>query len=115
MITFQTFRELVPPDDPIKIGRVLHRLCCGETFNRFQAEAWLHDHALNSTISELANDHYISIKRQWETVPGYRQKPTPCVRYSIDPNPRNLAACYRRLRSWGWRIEGDLSPPSEVA
>lgn len=107
------FREMIPPEDPTKIGRVLHRLCCGESFNRFQAEPWLHDHTLNSTISTLANSHLIKINRVPEIVPGYAKKPTRCIRYSIDHRPENLAKCYWLLKSWGWRDQPTkLDPPS---
>lgn len=118
MMTTQKFRELVPPADPSKVGRVLHRLCCGESFNRFEAEKRLHDHALNSTISELRNDHHIKINGVWESVPGFQQKPTRCLRYSIDTTAANLAACYWLLKAWGWRpeqMEMDFPTPPEAA
>jgi|SRR5690606_14839247 hypothetical protein len=109
-INLQTFRDMAAPEDPTKIGRVLHRLCCGEDFNRFEAEIWLHDHALNSTISTLANVHRIEILRTPEVVPGYRRKPTRCHRYRIDATPANLARCYWLLMTWGYRVPADGRP-----
>ncbi len=101
-ITPSTFAALAPPPKHTKISRVLHLLCCGHSLNRFEAEHQAHDHALNSTISELANDHGISVVRTWEVVPGFAGKPTRCVRYRIDPAPANLVKCYWLLKSWGY-------------
>lgn len=117
-INLATFSKLAQPDQPIKIGRVLHGLCCGNSYNRFDAEKQLADHALNSTISALANDHHIEINRQWEIVPGYRGKATMCVRYSIKNTQENLTRCYWLLKSWGWKDQQsgmELPPPPEAA
>ena len=101
------FLALLPPDEPSKIARVLHRLCCGAKFTRFDAEKQLNDHVLNTTISDLANDYGMNIAREWVTVPGYQGNPTRCCRYSIISDPENLESAYRLLKSWGYR-----EPPS---
>jgi len=103
MDSYYTFLILTCPDKAPKIARVLHRLCCGESFNRFEGEKLLHDHTLNSTISQLANVHGVSIIRKPEVVPGYQGEKTPCTRYSIDPSPENLARCHQLLtQNWGY-------------
>ena len=60
---FQNLREPVNGDSETpKIARVLFYLCCGDSLTRFEAEREVHDHALNSTISILANDYGICPK-----------------------------------------------------
>ena len=116
MINPQDFHALSEPlsidGGAPKIANVLYFLTCGGTLNRFEAERKVHDHALNSTVSELANKSGIGILREWETVRGKDKKKTRCKRYSIDPAPGNLYRCYWLLRDvWGFTGR-DIAPPS---
>ena len=52
-----------------KIYSVLEALANGQTLNRFEAERCLHDHCLNSTISEIQNRLGVFIHRKSEKVP----------------------------------------------
>ena len=74
-----------------KIKRVLRALSKGQSFNRFEAERALHDHALHSTVSTLQNSYGLSIHRQFETVPGFKGCPTRVCRYWIAPEYREQA------------------------
>lgn len=95
--------SLSPPTRPSKIGRVLFHLACGDSLNRFEAECQLHDHTLNSTISDLIHDYDVVITKTWETVEGFLGVPTQCIRYSVLPHPDNLAQCESALRSLGYQ------------
>ncbi len=115
MIDPQDFHALTEPSstnkNAPKIANVLYFFACGGTLNRFEAERKVHDHALNSTVSTLANKSGIGILREWETVRGKDKKKTRCKRYAIDPAPDNLDRCYRLLRdAWGF-IPRDVKPP----
>lgn len=68
-----------------KMGRVLAALLDGKSYNRFEAERWLHDHCLNSTVSDLQIACGIKISREFEIVTGFNGKPTKCCRYWIEP------------------------------
>lgn len=74
-----------------KIKRVLKALAAGRSFNRFEAERILHDHALHSTVSSLQNGYGLTVNREFETVRGYRGCPTRVCRYWIDPEHQALA------------------------
>lgn len=67
-----------------KTGRVLSALMTGRSYNRFEAERYLHDHCLNSTVAELQNRYKIKINRRYESFAGYKGKPARCCRYWID-------------------------------
>lgn len=67
-----------------KKQRVLSALLSGRKYTRFTAEKQLHDHCLNSTISELQRDEGIVISRVSITVPGFGGKPTRCCEYWIE-------------------------------
>ena len=74
-----------------KIKRVLDALANGRSFNRFEAEQFLHDHALHSTVSSLQNGYGLTIHREFETVPGFRGYATRVCRYLIAPEHREHA------------------------
>ncbi len=74
---------------PLKWQRVLSALLDGRTFNRFEAERQLSDHALHSTVSSLQAKGVI-ILREFETVPGYQGIPTHVCRYWLEQSEPNL-------------------------
>ncbi len=74
---------------PKKWQRVLSALLDGRTFNRFEAERQLSDHALHSTVSSLQAKGVI-ILREFETVPGYQGIPTHVCRYWLEQSESNL-------------------------
>lgn len=74
---------------PLKWQRVLAALLDGHTFNRFEAERQLSDHALHSTVSSLQAKGVI-ILREFETVPGYQGIPTHVCRYWLEQSEPNL-------------------------
>ena len=74
-----------------KVHRVLEALANGRSLNRFEAERELHDHCLNSTVSEIQLDYGITVCRRTETVPGYQGQPTHCCRYWLSPDQRQRA------------------------
>ena len=74
---------------PLKWKRVLSALLDGRTFNRFEAERQLSDHALHSTVSSLQAKGVI-ILREFETVPGYQGIPTHVCRYWLEQSEPNL-------------------------
>ncbi len=98
------FSNLLAPDKPTKIARVLFGLCSGSKPTRFDAERDFNDHTLNSTISQLANEYEIEIVRNPVIVAGYNGEPTRCNRYSIDESNSNLDLCYRLLHVWGYSV-----------
>lgn len=71
--------RLPPPDT--KTFNVLMFFLMGKSANRFEAEVRLHDHCLHSTVSTLQNFYGIKICRLFETVQGFKGKPTRCCRY----------------------------------
>jgi len=76
-----------------KTDRVLKALM-SRSYNRFEAERDLHDHALNSTVSNIQIKHGIRVDRCSETVPGYQGAPTTVSRYwiSVDQREKCLIA-----------------------
>jgi hypothetical protein len=73
-----------------KLGRVLHALAQGGSWNRFEAAQHLHDWCLHSTVSALEN-HGVHVSRQTEAVPGYGGHTTYVTRYWLDPDARKRA------------------------
>lgn len=69
-------------ETPSKIARVLAHLLNAGPLNRFEAER-IGDHCLNSTISDLANDHGLTFKRTPEKVPNHWGQPCDVIRYSL--------------------------------
>lgn len=69
---------------PKKWQRVLAAFLSGRSFNRFEAERQLHDHALHSTVSTLQNMGLV-IDRAMEAVPGYMGATTHVMRYRLSP------------------------------
>jgi len=69
---------------PLKWKRVLRAFYQGETLNRFEAERFLHDHCLHSTVSAIQAKG-VTILRKTERVPGFMGIPTECCRYRIAP------------------------------
>lgn len=67
---------------PSKIARILGHLLNAGPLNRFEAER-IGDHCLNSTISDLANDHGLIFKRIPEKVPNHWGQPCDVIRYSL--------------------------------
>lgn len=67
-----------------KVLRVLSAFMSGEKHTRFTAERELHDHCLNSTVSELQRDYGVKISRKFITVPGYMSSSTRCCLYWMD-------------------------------
>ncbi len=99
--------SLAPPPAPTKVARLLHLLAGGDSINRFEAVKVLHDHTLNSTISELSNDWEVRIARKQERVPDYKGKPVGCVRYSIEFTDANAHRCYMALIRLGFTAQGE--------
>ncbi len=100
--TIEDLHKLIAPKQPSKIGRVLHELVKGQSLNRFEAERQLHDHTLNSTISDLANEWGVRVRRVREQVPGYGGQLVSCVRYSLELDTQNLKLCYQCLSRIGY-------------
>lgn len=73
-----------------KIARVLRHLLNDGPLNRFEAER-IGDHCLNSTISDLANDHGLIFKRTPEKVPNHWGQPCDVTRYSLPRSSRRRA------------------------
>ncbi|MBU1285386.1 MAG: hypothetical protein KJ989_02900 [Gammaproteobacteria bacterium] len=67
---------------PSKIARILGHLLHTGPLNRFEAER-IGDHCLNSTISDLANDHGLTFTRTPEKVPNHWGQPCDVTRYSL--------------------------------
>jgi len=70
-----------------KIIRVLSALT-RRSWNRFEAELYLHDHCLHSTVSSIQQKYGIIIARKFERVPGYMGLPTRVCRYWFTPDQR---------------------------
>lgn len=69
---------------PKKWQRVLAAFLTGRSFNRFEAESQLHDHALHSTVSTLQSMGVV-IDRKMECVPGFQGLATHVCRYRLSP------------------------------
>lgn len=108
MIRIFDFHSLVPPENPTKKSKVLHSFCCGLKHTRFDAERTLHDHTLNSTISELTNTDGVLFNREWVWVPNFLGARTRCRRYSLNEQEANLRLCYSRLIGWGYKNKEPL-------
>jgi hypothetical protein len=113
IINFLGFNVMIPDPvtPPTKKARVLHALCCGKKITRFDAERLLHDHALNSTISQLKNDSGVDILRPMVTVPNFLGGFTRCCEYAINPQLDNLKRCKKLLLDWGYKLP---APPSKT-
>lgn len=70
---------------PRKWQHVLSAFLTGRSFNRFEAERELHDHALHSTVSTLQSMGTV-IDRTMEAVPGYMGTTAHVMRYHLNPN-----------------------------
>lgn len=82
-------QNIQPPNNntsapPRKWQRVLSAFLTGRSFNRFEAERELHDHALHSTVSRLQSLGLV-IDRTMEAVPGYMDCVTHVCRYRLSP------------------------------
>ncbi|WP_312722394.1 helix-turn-helix domain-containing protein [Stutzerimonas kunmingensis] len=73
---------------PILLASVLKHLLYDGSLNKFEAARKLGDWSLHRTISNLANDYGVPIKRTPEKRPHVRQ---PVARYSITDSARNHA------------------------
>lgn len=73
-----------PSKPPRKWQRVLSAFLTGSSFNRFEAERQLNDHALHSTVSTLQSKGVV-IDRRMECVPGFQDLPTHVCRYRLSP------------------------------
>lgn len=74
-----------------KLERILAHLMAGASLNRFEAER-LGDHCLNSTVSDLANDYGLNVRRQPEKVPNRWGLPRRVIRYSLPAAEYDRAA-----------------------
>ena len=75
---------------PSKIARVLGHLLHTGPLHRFEAER-IGDHCLNSTISDLANDHGLTFERTREKVPNHWGQPCDVIRYSLPSSEHRRA------------------------
>ena len=94
-------RQLTPPINATKIGRVLQRLGVGEVLNN-RAAFVIGDTCLHSTISALRNDHDMDITGEPEKYKGHDGHLSQRHRYWINPDPIILRSVYRLLKMWGW-------------
>lgn len=69
---------------PRKWQRVLLAFLSGRSYNRFEAERELHDHALHSTVSTLQSMGLV-INRTMEAVPGFQGATAHVMRYRLSP------------------------------
>lgn len=74
---------------PKKWERVLGALAAGKSYNRFEAERYLNDHCLHTTVSTLQSMGLL-VHREFEEVPGYMNIPTRVCRYWLDRSAENL-------------------------
>ena len=81
--------EIEPLHPGTKQARILRELIYG-SLNRFEAER-LGDHALNSTISTLANRYDIEVARRREKCPTRFGRPVSVVRYWIPEEAKEKA------------------------
>jgi uncharacterized membrane protein YbaN (DUF454 family) len=70
---------------PTKADTVFQALMTGRSFNLFEAQLFLHDRCLHSTVAQLQKVKGITIERKRETVAGYQGIPTSVCRYWIAP------------------------------
>lgn len=75
---------------PRKWQRVLSAFLTGRSFNRFEAERQLHDHALHSTVATLQSMGVV-IDRKMECVPGFQGLATHICRYRLNPTSFDTA------------------------
>ena len=77
----------------IRRGTKIYRVTSGlmvRSYNRFEAERLLHDHALHSTVSDIQR-YGIRVDRRMEVVPGYQGAPTHVCRYWISTDQHERA------------------------
>jgi hypothetical protein len=74
---------------PKKWERVLAALVSGKSYNRFEAERWLNDHCLHTTVSTIQGMG-VTIRREFEVVPGYMGAETHVCRYWLDRGADNF-------------------------
>ena len=111
-VTQGRISQLVAPDEPVKVARILHALASGRSLNRFQAES-LSDHCLNTTISKLRRGSLLAINDKFEVVKGYEKLPTFCKRYWLSPEPEVLARAYWLLvDKWGYQLPARTKRPA---
>jgi len=82
-----------PTPIPKKWQRVLSALLDGRTFNRFEAERQLNDHALHSTVSTLQAKG-VTVLRKFEVVPGYQGIATHVCRYWLEQSEPKLLVAF---------------------
>lgn len=83
-----------------KKATILKLLASGKSLNRFEAE-YHHDHCLNSTISDLQNNHGIEFHRDRESVPCLGGMATTSVnRYWLSTKPDNIKRTHDLLAYW---------------
>lgn len=73
-----------------KLASVLAAFAAGQSLNRFEAYARLHDSVLNTTVSEIQK-RGIRVSRCDEVVRGYRGSTVHCSRYWLEPEERERA------------------------
>jgi len=66
-----------------KVRRVIRFLASGRSLTRFIAERAVHDHCLNSTISEIERRYGLQITRIPTKVRGFAGVPTRCFKYRL--------------------------------
>ncbi len=81
-----------------KIANVLNYFVFIGSLNRFDAGRLLYDTALNSTISDLANDYGLSFEKCWEVVPNRAGGMTRVKRYSL--NSESAEKALKLLKHW---------------
>lgn len=81
-----------------KIANVLNYFVFIGSLNRFDAGRLLYDTALNSTISDLANDYGLSFEKCWEVVPNRAGGMTRVKRYSL--SAVSIEKALRLLKRW---------------
>lgn len=67
-----------------KISRVFAAFMREERHTRFTAERELHDHCLNSTVSDIQKRYGIRLRRRRIIIPGYKGNPTNCCQYWLE-------------------------------
>lgn len=106
--------RLVPPENGIKIGRVLHSLGSGKTLNN-RSGFTLGDTCLHSTISSLRNDHKIPIQGKPEKFKGHDGHLSQRNLYWVEPLAATLKPIYLLLVLWGWRNLNNKAPAKNQA
>jgi hypothetical protein len=82
-----------------KISRILTILASGRSLNRFEAQKVAHDHALNSTISEIHNRLGIRVSRKYEIF-QLRSNPVRVKRYWLEGQAIKRAISYLEQRTF---------------